>query len=268
MNHPKYDPNNYRKRNPLIIFNKDYQKIDELFGSALLMIRWQIIDRIKLPQLPLIGTIRARTITPLGELEPHDYQLKVTDKPIPFKPFVHFLSIVNPEFEYSLEINNPTGVAKTSIEIWEYIEPTNYLNQSPIIMPTFQPEDNSAIIAALQANTQAVQQAATPEDLVTPDSVMYKALTGGEQVAFEDSTRRALTIATHVAGIKYRVYVGSGSRPDSFADPSFVTELSGANAQYEALAGECRSEFWVICDTDATDAISVSETKLRPQFNA
>jgi hypothetical protein len=150
----RFDPNNYTKHRPVNVY-RDYHKLGK-FGSSLLMIRWQTALNPKVSQSPLIGTIRARTITPLGELEPHDYQLKVT---VGTKPFIQFLTPPTSEFEYELEIKNPVGIDKSSIEIWEYVDPLTYLNQNQPVghssaqSPSFDP---TALVAATAANTAAI----------------------------------------------------------------------------------------------------------------
>lgn len=123
----KYDPNNYTKHSAKLIYKKDgFQKLDTLFRSYLLVIKWGVMGNNKLPvdpTNPLVGTIRRRMSTPLGDVEPIDYRLRVSKSS---KYPIQFLKIDNPDFDYSLEILNPIGIEKTSIEIWEFSDQLKY----------------------------------------------------------------------------------------------------------------------------------------------
>jgi hypothetical protein len=154
MINPKYDPSNYTKHSPIIII-ADYQQIDKLFRSYLLLIKWKVHGTSKaLDSASNVGIIRQLVETPLGKEVPKDFQLQVSKVN---EVYTQFLSISS-DWEYQLSILNPVGIAKTSIEIWEYHEPQTYLNPS---MPFF-PEGTStpapadpALLAAVAANAAA-----------------------------------------------------------------------------------------------------------------
>jgi hypothetical protein len=257
----KYDPNNYTKHGAKLIYKKDgFQKLDTLFGSYLLMVKWGVMGNNKLPANPtnpLIGTIRRKMSTPLGDVEPKDYHLHVSTLS---KYPVQFLTIDNPDFQYSLEILNPIGIEKTSIEIWEYIPPITY----SINMPVHQPIDDSNLIAALAANTNAVATAAIPEELDT-QTIVYN--TPVQLVSAEDSTCRGVSITTETADRKYRVFVGDGfAVAPQFSDPGYSIELSGVNAMYELSSGE-QSNVWV-CTSGGAATYSCTRTFVKPSAQA
>lgn len=123
MINPKYDPNNYTKHSPIIII-ADYQLIDKLFRSYLLLIKWKTHGTSKaLDSASNVGIIRQLVETPLGKEVPKDFQLQVSKVN---EVYTQFLTISS-DWEYQLSILNPIGIAKTSIEIWEYHQPQTYL---------------------------------------------------------------------------------------------------------------------------------------------
>jgi hypothetical protein len=119
MINPRFDPNNYTKHHPIIVI-KDYQQIDKLFESNLLLVKWKIhgtASKVNSKNTPL-GIVRKLTNTPIGELAPSKHQLAVNH---PGDLFIQFLQFPPIDFPYSLEVANPYGISKTIIEFWEYI---------------------------------------------------------------------------------------------------------------------------------------------------
>jgi hypothetical protein len=152
MINPKYDPNNYTKHSPIIIY-ADYQQIDKLFRSYLLLIKWKVHGTSKaLDSASNVGIIRQLVETPLGKEVPKDFQLQVSKVN---EVYTQFLSL-SPDWEYQLSILNPVGIAKTSIEIWEYNQPQSFINmpwQSSENSPT---TDLTPLITATAANATAI----------------------------------------------------------------------------------------------------------------
>jgi hypothetical protein len=119
MINPKYDPTNYLKHLAIPVIT-DNQKINQLFGSYLLRVRWWHDNpKVSLPS-DLIGTLRVHTDTPFGALEPRDYRFKVSSHK---QIYVQFLTIPIPEFEYKIEVIHPVGLTRSKIELWEYMPP-------------------------------------------------------------------------------------------------------------------------------------------------
>jgi hypothetical protein len=120
MINPKYDPNNYLKHLAIAVIT-DNQKINQLFGSYLLMIKWWAINTEKiLPKPDLIGRLRIHLSTPFGELEPQEYSLRVSDHK---RVYVQFLTIPQPDYQYRIEVIHPVGIARSMLEVWEYVDP-------------------------------------------------------------------------------------------------------------------------------------------------
>jgi hypothetical protein len=154
---PKYDPNNYLKHQTIPII-QDNHKINESFGSYLLMVKWWFMDTRKLPQSNQTGILRIHQKTPFGNLEPQNYQLRLSNhKDI----YVQFVNIPKPDFEYKIEVLHPDGIAKSWLEIWEYIDPL-IISSNPTPMNYIGvPGSDPALLAATQANATAIASLAT-----------------------------------------------------------------------------------------------------------
>jgi hypothetical protein len=259
---PKYDPNNYTKHGVILIYKRDgYQKLDKLFGSGLLMIKWARMGVNKLSSTSdlnnLVGTIRLKMSTPLGDFEPRDYQLSVGQSQ---KPFIQFLDIPNPDFEYTLEILNPTGIEKTSIEIWEYNSPQSFL---PMPLSKQQPpQDNTSLVAALAANTVAQSSARAEEitdtvtelfGLVQNETTLLKAaLDGSRQVSITnqfDAVVRFWTSDVSVVGL-------------NFNSPGWLQELNYVGDSWELPTSLCQSGVYAVAET-AGAQVTVAHTFLQ-----
>ena len=155
MINPKYDPSNYLKHLAVAVIT-DNQKINQLFGSYLLRVRWWHDNPKMSPQADLTGTLRIHTETPFGALEPRDYQFKISSHK---QIYVQFLTIPIPEFEYKIEVIHPVALTRSRLELWEYIPPQTFAN--PQTNMPFYPEGSStpiadpALIAAVNASTAA-----------------------------------------------------------------------------------------------------------------
>jgi hypothetical protein len=129
---PKFDTKNYKQYGRRVI-SKDFQQIDGiLFSANLLLIKWSLFGVQpgikKEDEKPFYeGVIKIAPVnTPIGRLAPTEYKLSAYRK-----PFSQFLDVGQVDIEYEIEVRNPKGIAKTEIEIWEYIEPVTY-SQSQI----------------------------------------------------------------------------------------------------------------------------------------
>lgn len=124
MINTKYDPNNYLKHLAVSVIS-DNQKINQLFGSYSLRVRWWHDNPKMSPQSDLIGTLRVHMDTPFGAVEPRDYQFKISSHK---QIYVQFLTIPIPEFEYKIEVIHPVGLTRSKIELWEYISPKTFID--------------------------------------------------------------------------------------------------------------------------------------------
>ena len=152
MINPKYDLNNYLKHLAIPVIT-DNQKINQLFGSYLLRVKWWHTDKSQLNQ---VGTLRVHIDTPFGLLKPQEYRLDINNHK---NIYVQFLTLPNPEYQYQIEVIHPEKITRSMLEIWEYIPPQSFTNTSN--MP-FYPEGTSnpvpadpALLAAVTANAAA-----------------------------------------------------------------------------------------------------------------
>jgi hypothetical protein len=251
MINPKYDPSNYLKHLAVAVIT-DNQKINQLFGSYLLRVRWWHDNPKLLPQSDLIGTLRIHTETPFGALEPKDYQFKISSHK---QIYVQFLTIPIPEFEYKIEVIHPVGLTRSKIEIWEYIRPITYNTSQVNPMAIHQPQatqNNDALIAAINAGTAAEIASNAPEILQTQTATIGGTLLP-QLISVGNNTRRSLMFSTSNPGMKYRFYA---DMPTGFADPNYMVELDGANAQWEVPEGHCQSPFYLACDIDGVPTVT------------
>jgi hypothetical protein len=160
---PKYDPNNYLKHQTIPII-QDNHKINESFGSSLLRIKWWGTGITKILPLPdLIGTFRIHQTTPFGDLEPEEYQVKISDSK---KIYVQFLTIRRPDFKYRIEVLHPVGITRSHLEIWEYnhidyLAPLGNMSgqSNPVQVTTTSDPAVAAALQQLTANTAATNTA-------------------------------------------------------------------------------------------------------------
>ena len=170
MINPKYDSNNYLKHQAIPVIT-DNHKINQLFESYLLRIKWWYDNAKALPQSNFIGTLRIKITTPLGELEPTDYQIKISSHK---QIYVQFLQIPKPDFQYSIEVIHPVGITRSRLEIWEYVKPiTTIIKMSDSYVPQFNNNPDmqaglNAIAAAVTANANTVVSAIQAADLELP----------------------------------------------------------------------------------------------------
>jgi hypothetical protein len=259
---PKYDLNNYIKHLAVPVIT-DNQRIKQLFRSSLLRVKWNH-NPLNKQAFNDVGILRIHIDTPFGLLRPQDYQLQVD---VVKKTYVQFISISpKPEFNYEIEIISPVGMTRSMIEIWEYVEPKSPSNQ--VTMPTYQPQrpqDNSDLVAAINAQTAATVAGSAREMLDTRRTT-YSQL-GAVQVAFEDDATRGLTI-TSVADAVYRIFVGDDlTVAPLFSDNGYEVEIYGINAVHE-LASGWNSNVWVVANS-AVGEVNVRRTFVKSaQVNA
>lgn len=134
---PEYNPSNYRKIPPFPLLS-DFNPITHIFSSNLLLIKWVGSGNNE----ELSGIIRVVRVTPVGELEPLDYPLKIyTQK----KQYIRLVSVSNDGNEYKIEVIQPKFL-KSTLSISEFMPPTYSLDDS-----------TSANDAAMQASLTAIQ---------------------------------------------------------------------------------------------------------------
>lgn len=129
-------------------------------------------------------------------------------------------------------------------------------------MPVYQPQDNQALIDAVNANTAATVAAEVPE-LLDTESTEFANL-GAALVKPQNDATRGVTVTTLASG-KYRIYVGNEFTtltPPTFTTPDCKVELNGANAVLE-LASGWNSNVWVV-GNGLNGKVSVSHTYVRP----
>jgi hypothetical protein len=269
MLNPKYDPNNYVKL-PAVIITSQSRKLDQLFGSPLLLVKWKLIGNFKTTnQTNLNGVIRVSVETPLGSLEPDDYSLRISR---PQKQFIQFLRIPRPDFPYSLEIFNASGIEKSSLEIWEYIEPQSFLNS----MPTYDNSealDLSGLIAATADNASAINALASamgdqPEEIA--DAIANNAVqvinqpsvtvgTNLIQLFTANNNRQSCTVKNNGSN-RIRLWIG-GTLPNTVTGynsaGSLVTLNSGGS--YEFVNPDQKSNCWAVAQ-GANGDISVTSS--------
>ena len=168
MINPKYDSNNYFKHQAIPVIT-DNHKINQLFESSLLRIKWWYDNLKPLPQSDFIGTLRIKVTTPLGELEPTDYQLKISSHK---QVYVQFLQIPNPDFQYSIEVIHPVGITRSRLEIWEYVKPITTLTK---MSESYIPQNSALpqatidqLTVAMNENTTSITQAIAAADAELP----------------------------------------------------------------------------------------------------
>jgi hypothetical protein len=121
----KFDLKNYSLASSQIIAaSKDYQLLETGFKSSLLLIKWYLIGSFKGVPDVSEGILRVDVITPLGRLPTVDTKFKCYRQ----NEFIQFLNVSNFDFNYTVRVLNPSAVIRSKLEIWEYNEPTNYLD--------------------------------------------------------------------------------------------------------------------------------------------
>jgi hypothetical protein len=290
----KYDINNYSKKGSLIIGTQSDLNVGQLldrytFESSLLLIKWSTVGVWKGSQLSnLIGTIRVLRDSPLGELEPIDYQLRVSPK----KAYIQFLTL-NPELPYQLEVFNPDGIAKTNLEIWEFIQPINYLNSNNSMSGTYGNDpiqvnvDNSALAAAIVAGDMATIQAinALPNNMAdaaannamqTLDPVIASVGASFSNAVASNPNRQAIEVSNR-GGTKIKIYTGTTAPATSatFANTgNDVIELVAATGTpgtpgykaggtWVATEAQSKSAVWLISSA-AGGSVTISQTVTAP----
>jgi hypothetical protein len=155
-NNNRFDENNYTKHPPVIVYS-DNQKLDKLFSSNLLLIRWKVHGNKKRWNGGN-GMIEQSSSTPLGDLIPVLYSLPVS---IENKPLIQFLAISLLYSEYRLSFSNPNGLEKSSIEIWEFNNP--YQNNVIYMSGTSnqQGTDPQLLQTLVNSNAQLLQAVGT-----------------------------------------------------------------------------------------------------------
>lgn len=278
MTNPKYDSNNYLKHSPVIIHKNDsYQKLDDVFGSYLLLVKWRLIGVNKSP-IGLSGTIKMLQSTPLGDFEPNYYSLKVSPTN---RQYIQFLAITNPDFGYKLEVRNPENVIKTQIEIWEFIPPFGYPQSSP--MPfypeesTQQPIDLTPLIAATAANATAIQQLSTavgaqPEaiaeaiaedEVITLDPVVSTIGTIPVLILSKDDSCQGCLISNQ-GNTKIKLWAQDAilSPTTGYNSSGYIFEMPGKGS-YEVVSPFFKTNIWAISNA-ANGQVSVTKTITAP----
>jgi hypothetical protein len=275
MTNSKYDQNNYLKHLAIPVIT-DNQKINQLFGSYLLRIKWWHVDRLK---LNLSGILRIHTNTPFGLLKPQDYRLGIdNNKAI----YIQFLALPNPEFEYQIEVIHPPELNRSMLEIWEYIPPQIY--DPNATMPVYGQDDTAtnALIAATVANTAAINAMASANpsadaiaDAIANNSVItlpaeVKAV-GSSLVSLvvKSLLTRTVTIK-NVSSSKIKIWIGDtlptipAGLPGAggaiiYATTGETVELAANNGVYEVPDSLCKSGIYAIAN-NANGSVSVTRT--------
>jgi hypothetical protein len=239
----RYDINNYSSTVTAIIDKPDYYPIETVLRSNLLLIKWKLLGSFKSADLSnLIGTFRIHRKTPLGELEPVDFNLKVNNQK---QNYIQFLDVPQSEFGYKIDVLNPVGVVKSTLQILEYTPPTTFINNSnPNMSSTYGNDqiviDNSAIAAAILAGDAATISAinALPNNVadaiannamntqVSPPLVIGTTAVG---VLPSDPNRQVVEIANR-GNTKMRIRVSNVAPAASttYQNIDFTTELIAA----------------------------------------
>jgi hypothetical protein len=265
MINPKYDSNNYLKHLSVAVIT-DNQKINQLFGSYLLRVRWWHDNPKVSPQSDLIGTLRVHMDTPFGAVEPRDYQFKISSHK---QIYVQFLTIPIPEFEYKIEVIHPVGLTRSKIELWEYKTPVNYQTESSVGHSSAQSSfDPTSLVAATNANTLAIgtvvsalnAQPALIADAIDNNSYDTSAVNPPPVIG----TVATLVLAADITRVKANFRNESGSNNKTikiFASTVPLTTAALAAISYntlnsldellkgdswESLDGESKSNFYAI----------------------
>jgi hypothetical protein len=147
----KFDPTNYAKHNPILVYSSDWVKSTVEYRSSLLLIKWTSANKLSINSSDL-ALIEQNITTQLGSIAPKTYQVKVYDK-----EYIQFLTVFA-DAPYSLKFKNPDATIRSKISIWEYIpEQTIYSN-----MPFYpegggtDPAAQQALLTATNANAAAI----------------------------------------------------------------------------------------------------------------
>lgn len=125
MINSKFNLENYSQSINVIIDTNPYPRIETVLFSNLLLVKWSLLGNFKsAEQSDLLGTLRVHSETPLGILQPIDYQLSVNTSKT---NYIQLLNVINRECGYQIEVINPIGVVKSSLSVSEYINPVSYL---------------------------------------------------------------------------------------------------------------------------------------------
>jgi hypothetical protein len=268
----RYDISNYSSSISLIIDRPDYPKIETELFASLLLIKWQLLGKFKvqLNQQNLIGTIRIYRVTPLGELEPIDYQLKVSDTD---KQYIQFIDIPYSEFRYKIKVSNPTGVVKSKLQIFEYKQPSN-------MPPSFDNVslDLSGLTAATTGNATALgaiaQTLSVQPDLIADAIANNKMLVDNLPIVavgiavvtalLPDRTRQAVSLKNQSTGNKIKLWICDilPAGVTSYSSDGYIVELIPGGS-YECQDKEGKSSIFAVSNT-AGAKLAITTTRTAP----
>jgi hypothetical protein len=125
MNPNKYDDSSYIKHPKLNISGSNFVPLEEKMIADNLMIKWHCIKATSEqnktdPKGNIItfkGICELRVRTPIGELFPQQYPLKIA---VGNNKFIEPLQLLNVDYEYSLYFQNPPNVQMSQVEVWEF----------------------------------------------------------------------------------------------------------------------------------------------------
>jgi hypothetical protein len=125
MNSSKYDESSYIKYPKLNISGASFTPLEDKMIAGNLMIKWHCIKatseqnktELKGNIITFNGICEKRVKTPIGELFPQQYPLKIA---VGNNKFIEPLQLLNVDYEYSLYFQNPPNVQMSQVEVWEF----------------------------------------------------------------------------------------------------------------------------------------------------